>query len=106
MKEFFCLEMVICINMYLYNIISTKQLIFTGDSFELLQGDYDYKFQYNLPNDLPSSYEGDWGSIKYTIKVILDIPLGFDDGGEIKLHIQSPINLNLIPYLEVSPFAV
>ncbi|GJQ78378.1 hypothetical protein Trydic_g22204 [Trypoxylus dichotomus] len=71
-----------------------------GEKYDLSEGDYDYKFQYDLPNHLPSSFKGNHGSIEYTIKAALDIPFGFDDEEETILDISSPVHLSEMAYLQ------
>ncbi|KRT84812.1 hypothetical protein AMK59_693 [Oryctes borbonicus] len=71
-----------------------------GEKFDLPEGDHDYKFQYDLPTRLPSTFKGRYGSVKYTVKAVLDIPFGFDDEEETVLDITSPVNSRDLPYLE------
>lgn len=85
----------------LYSKISNICTYNLGDSFELPAGEHNYKFEYTLPNGLPSTYNGTYGCIKYKIKAILDIPLGFDDEEVTILDITSPIDLNSLPHLKV-----
>lgn len=33
-----------------------------------------FPFQFKLPAQLPASFEGEFGSIRYTIRVIIEIP--------------------------------
>lgn len=39
---------------------------------QLAPGSYKYRFEYNLPSDLPSSFESKYGLIKYHATVVLN----------------------------------
>lgn len=53
-----------------------------GDSIEIASGTYKYDFAVQLPPQLPFSFEGAHGSIRYYVEACLDIPWDFDE--EIK----------------------
>ena len=42
-------------------------------------GNYTYPFNFPLSTDIPSSYEGRRGYVRYTCKAILDRPWKFDE---------------------------
>ncbi|XP_023014669.2 arrestin domain-containing protein 3 isoform X2 [Leptinotarsa decemlineata] len=41
-------------------------------------GRYEYPFTFTLPTNLPASFQGIYGHIKYFIKAIVDVPFGMD----------------------------
>jgi len=43
------------------------------------EGNYTYPFNFPLNADIPSSYEGRRGYVRYTCKAILDRPWKFDE---------------------------
>ncbi|KAK9695266.1 Arrestin (or S-antigen), N-terminal domain [Popillia japonica] len=75
-----------------------------GESFELLPGEHNYKFEYALPLGLPTSFKGEIGSVIYTIKAVLDMPWdmpwGIDDEVETRIQVVSPIDLNKMEHLK------
>lgn len=68
-----------------------------GPVFMLPQGITTYEFQFVLKSDLPSSFTGGCGKIKYKIEFILDKPWKFDEKQTIVLNIIQTVNLNFIP---------
>lgn len=44
-----------------------------GDT-RLAAGTHEFPFQFKLPTQLPSSYEGEYGFIRYTVTVSVEIP--------------------------------
>lgn len=64
-------------------------------------GTYNYTFQCMLPHGLPTSVEGEYGHIRYTARVVLDIPLWPDKEFEVPFTVIKGINLNAIPALRV-----
>ncbi|GJQ78381.1 hypothetical protein Trydic_g22207 [Trypoxylus dichotomus] len=71
-----------------------------GESFELTAGEHNYKFEYNLPIGLPTSFDGPLGNVTYTITAVIDVPWDIDDDVQTKLQVISPIDLNKVPYLK------
>ena len=49
-----------------------------GDNPILPPGQYIYPFRFCLPYDLPSSFEGGTGHIRYQLKANIDMPWQFD----------------------------
>lgn len=64
-------------------------------------GNHVYPFTCVLPPTLPSSFEGDYGHVRYTIKVILDRPWKFDQEIKAAFTVISPLDLNVNPSLTV-----
>lgn len=74
-------------------------LVQGGENYVLPQGRHVYPFSYILPQQLPSSFEGGYGNIQYTIKGVIDRPWKFDYETKILLNLCSPLDLNYIPGL-------
>uniref|UniRef100_A0A182YBS8 Arrestin_C domain-containing protein n=1 Tax=Anopheles stephensi TaxID=30069 RepID=A0A182YBS8_ANOST len=55
-----------------------------------------YKFALQLPNTLPTSFEGDYGYIRYTARVIFERPWKFDLTYKIAFTVVHQLNLNTI----------
>lgn len=65
-------------------------------------GDYEYPFHFRLPDHCPSSFEGEYGHIRYEIKAVVDRAFKFDQEKKIAVRVMAPLNLNLDPYCRVS----
>lgn len=65
-----------------------------GPSFALPEGMTVYEFSFNLKSELPSSFSGGCGKIKYKMEFIVDIPWKFDKKQIIQLNIIQTVNLN------------
>lgn len=63
---------------------------------ELPPGAHTYPFTCSLPPSLPSSFEGEFGHVRYTIKVTLDRPWKFDQDSKMAFTVISPVDLNLM----------
>jgi len=74
---------------------SGECVVFTAD-------DHSIPFEYQLPHDLPSSYSGRWGQVKYVIKAKLQRHWKFDIDRETDLIVKSLVDLNEEPELAVS----
>ncbi|XP_076380554.1 arrestin domain-containing protein 2-like isoform X2 [Megalopta genalis] len=59
------------------------------------EGYQQYQFQFQLPSDIPSSFEHEHGYIRYTVKVIIDRPWKFDHECKIAFTVVSVIDLNM-----------
>ncbi|XP_026817896.1 arrestin domain-containing protein 3-like [Rhopalosiphum maidis] len=69
-----------------------------GES-QLEVGEYVYPFNFSLPHQLPSTFNGKYGKICYIVKVKINIPWKKNIEKEIMFEIISPINLNDDPSL-------
>lgn len=74
-----------------------------SNEIELPPGTHTYPFTCALPPTLPSSFEGEWGHVRYTIKVTLDRPWKFDQDTKMAFTVISPVDLNLNPRVK-EPF--
>lgn len=63
---------------------------------ELEAGAHTYPFTCSLPPSLPSAFEGEFGHVRYTIKVTLDRPWKFDQDSKMAFTVISPVDLNLM----------
>ncbi|XP_037038639.1 arrestin domain-containing protein 17 [Bradysia coprophila] len=68
-----------------------------SSEIELPAGEHTYPFTCALPPQLPSSFEGEFGHIRYTIKVTLDRPWKFDQDSKMAFTVISPVDLNMNP---------
>ncbi|KAH8369090.1 hypothetical protein KR009_000593 [Drosophila setifemur] len=67
---------------------------------ELPPGTHTYPFTCALPPNLPSSFEGEFGHVRFTIKVTLDRPWKFDQDMKMAFTVIAPVDLNLNPRLK------
>ncbi|XP_058825942.1 arrestin domain-containing protein 17 [Topomyia yanbarensis] len=74
-----------------------------SNEIELPAGTHSYPFTCALPPTLPSSFEGEWGFVRYTIKVTLDRPWKFDQDLKMAFTVVSPVDLNQNPRVK-DPF--
>lgn len=74
---------------------------FSGEA-ELQPGSYDFPFEFQLPGNCPSSFEGTVGHIRYEIKVVVDRAFKLDQEKKVAVRIIAPLDLNQEPYSRVS----
>ncbi|XP_029643437.1 arrestin domain-containing protein 17 [Octopus sinensis] len=60
-------------------------------------GEHHYPFEFVLPYNIPSSYEGGTGYVRYYAKAVIDKPWKFDHKCKIPFTIISVLDLNLTP---------
>ena len=60
-------------------------------------GEHEHSFEYELPQNLPSSFESEFGYIRYTAKAIFDFPWRFDQEIEHSFKVVSHYDLNTEP---------
>lgn len=65
-------------------------------------GEQVYPFNISLPHQLPSTFNGEHGHIRYIAKVTIDIPWAKDKETEKTFQVISPLNLNDEPSLAAS----
>ena len=73
-----------------------------GDNPVLAAGQYIYPFQFQLPNNLPSSYEAGIGYVRYRLKATIDKPWKFDHTTKRPFTVVSVVDLNQMPNALVS----
>jgi len=56
-----------------------------------------YPFSFILPPELPQSFEGKIGNVRYKAKAVIDRPLKIDDEAEVSLTVIRVLDLNLEP---------
>ncbi|XP_062614117.1 arrestin domain-containing protein 3-like [Saccostrea cucullata] len=66
----------------------------------LLRGNYCYPFQFQLPQNLPSSFEGEYGHVRYTIKGTIEKPKRFTHVTKTAFSVIGPLDLNTFPQIE------
>lgn len=64
-------------------------------------GQYNYPFEFTLPNSLPSTFDGTYGDINYRIKVSVVNPWWFDSNFEEPIYITKFYDLNDHQWLHV-----
>ncbi|XP_047506425.1 arrestin domain-containing protein 17 [Pieris napi] len=69
----------------------------TGNEIEIPSGKQIYNFTCTLPPVLPSSFEGEYGYVRYTVKVTLDRPWKFDQETKMAFTVINALDLNLNP---------
>ncbi|KXJ16020.1 arrestin domain-containing protein 3 [Exaiptasia diaphana] len=66
------------------------------DSPVLQPGEYNYPFQFHIPpNNLPSSFEGQHGHIRYWLKAVIDRPWRFDVTTKVAFSMIEIVDINL-----------
>lgn len=66
----------------------------TGAEIELPPGQQSYPFNIQLPMNLPSSFEHEYGYVRYTVKAIFDRPWKFDHEVKAAFTVLSTYDLN------------
>ncbi|KAF2885772.1 hypothetical protein ILUMI_20407 [Ignelater luminosus] len=66
-----------------------------GGEVVIPPGQHTYPFTCVLPPTLPSSFEGEFGYVRYIIKVTLDRPWKFDQEAKRAFTVLSPVDLNV-----------
>uniref|UniRef100_A0A2A4K4A1 Arrestin C-terminal-like domain-containing protein n=1 Tax=Heliothis virescens TaxID=7102 RepID=A0A2A4K4A1_HELVI len=69
----------------------------SGNEIEIPAGKQVYNFTCTLPPVLPSSFEGQYGYVRYTVKVTLDRPWKFDQETKMAFTVINAFDLNLNP---------
>ncbi|KAL0128008.1 hypothetical protein PUN28_003330 [Cardiocondyla obscurior] len=69
----------------------------SGGEIEIQSGEHKFPFTCSLPMNLPSSFESDFGHIRYTVKATLDRPWKFDQDVKCPFTVIAPLDLNQEP---------
>lgn len=68
-------------------------------------GKYVYPFSFILPVNLPSSFEGKFGSIRYTAKMTVERPWKWNKEIKAAFTVITPYDLNIIPNIAVNNYS-
>jgi hypothetical protein len=63
-------------------------------------GVQNFPFEFQLPPNLPSSFDHFNGKIRYSLTALIDIPWAFDKYCTLNITVLSIVNLNLTPHLK------
>ena len=89
----------IYVKYYLYNV--TRYAV-SGITEVLPAGEHSFSFSMMLPNHLPSSFEGQYGYVRYTVKATLNRPWKFDHEVKAAYTVLLHLDLNVDPLNRVS----
>lgn len=87
----------ICLNAKYYLLGSQS-----GPEINLPSGVHSFPFVKVLPQDLPSTFHGSYGSVRYTIKITIDRPKEINQDITIEFNVISRLDLNQNPELKVN----
>ena len=74
-----------------------------GDTVEHPAGRHSYNFEMEIPTTAPSSFEGQYGYVRYSVKAIIDRPWKFDHDVKAAFTVIGALDLNAEgPQLSVS----
>ncbi|KAK6174918.1 hypothetical protein SNE40_013477 [Patella caerulea] len=76
-------------------VLFGKDLEEKGDNPVLQPGSYTYPFSFQLPKQLPSSYESSIGRVRYTVTAVIDRPWKFDHKCKRTFTFIDALDLNL-----------
>lgn len=62
----------------------------------LSSGQHMYPFTINLPNNLPATYNCEYGSISYKLVAVVDRPMALDYEDQLIFVVVAPVDLNLL----------
>ena len=85
------------VKLILFSYYFPAQGQMSGDNPVLAAGRYQYPFQFQLPHQLPSSFEGQYGRVRYSVKAVIDKPWKFDHEVKRPFTVISNVDLNLMP---------
>lgn len=64
------------------------------DAIEIPAGTHEYKFSCQIPSNAATSFEGEHGKVRYTVRAVLDRPWKFDQACTIAFTVLQPLDLN------------
>ncbi|KAF4523318.1 hypothetical protein B566_EDAN011797 [Ephemera danica] len=70
-----------------------------GNDQTLQTGEHAFPFNYVLPANIPSSFEGEHGHVRYTVRAVIDRPWKFDHETKMAFSVICPLDLNMDPKL-------
>ncbi|KOC69089.1 Arrestin domain-containing protein 3 [Habropoda laboriosa] len=74
-----------------YNIVGTNK---PNVQEQIPVGFHMYPFTFQLPNNIPSSFEHSFGRVRYTVKAVIDRPWKFNHECKAAFTVVSPLDLN------------
>lgn len=83
--------------MYIFTLLSFIYVLSLGGEIEIQSGEHKFPFTCTLPMNLPSSFESDYGHVRYTVKATLDRPWKFDQEVKNPFTVIAPLDLNQEP---------
>lgn len=83
----YIITLIILIN-YIFHTFSANSRI------KIPFGYHKYPFNFQLPYNIPSSFEHKYGHVRYTIKAVMDRPWKFDHQTKIAFTVISTLDLN------------
>lgn len=92
---------IVFISKYKFSVTNTGNLLGTPNP-----GRYEYPYRFVLPRNLPGTYSSpNNGYIRYSVKATVDIPMAFDYEDEKVFVVQSFLDLNENPRLQLVSFS-
>lgn len=83
--------------LYIFTLLSFTYVLLSGGEIEIQSGEHKFPFTCSLPTNLPSSFESDFGHVRYTVKATLDRPWKFDQDVKNPFTVIAPLDLNQEP---------
>jgi len=68
-----------------------------AENIKLDIGKHQYPFSFNLPERIPSSFEGRFGYVRYILTGTLERSLKFNHVSKIAFTVNTIVDLNLVP---------
>lgn len=68
---------------------------------QITEGQHTYPFSFQLPHNLPSSFEHNYGHVRYTVKAVIDRPWKFDHQSKCAFTVVAALDLNTHPEIRV-----
>lgn len=76
--------------------------LLSGHECKVEAGVHQYPFSFQLPNQLPTSFEGQYGNVRYYVQAKADRPWAFDYKFKAGFTVNAFVDLNQIPDAAVS----
>jgi len=75
----------------------------TGEIFQIACGEHQYPFSFVLPTEIPPSYEGRHGVVRYTLKAVLvnTSSIGSRHICKKGFYVNTIVDLNIVPNARV-----
>lgn len=73
-----------------------------GERFELPGGRHAYPFSFALPSQIPSSFEGAHGYVRYTVRAVMQRQRKWNHECKIPFTVNTLVDLNTMPESEMS----